>query len=247
MVNDPAHTSRHTDAVAVGPEPGPACESVVVFTGGDPIDPATSLTWPVGAFVIAADSGLHGALALQKKVDLAVGDFDSVDPGVLERAEQSGVVVERHPPDKDHTDLELALDRAVLLGARRILVVGGHGGRVDHFLANLLALASPKYAALHIEACLGPARVHVVRDRVVLDGAAGDVVTLLPLHGPALGVTTEGLRFPLTAERLSVGSTRGVSNELVSDRGVVTLDSGVLLAIQPGGPGAHLDLVVKGD
>jgi thiamine pyrophosphokinase len=58
-------------------------------------------------------------------------------------------------------------------------------------------------------------------------------VTLLAAHGPARGVTTEGLRYRLTGEDLQPGSTRGVSNELLADHARVHLEAGVLLAVQP--------------
>ncbi|MET0903755.1 MAG: hypothetical protein ABWZ52_10990, partial [Acidimicrobiales bacterium] len=64
-------------------------------------------------------------------------------------------------------------------------------------------------------------------------------VTLLPVHGPARAVTTTGLLYPLDAEDLHAGSTRGVSNELVHDPATVALTEGVLVAIQPGHRGAH--------
>ena len=96
--------------------------------------------------VVAADSGVAHALALGLAVDVAVGDFDSLDPRVLEAVEAAGTRVERHPAAKDATDLELAIDVAVGLGAARIVVLGGHGGRLDHFLANALVLAAPQLA-----------------------------------------------------------------------------------------------------
>jgi thiamine pyrophosphokinase len=68
----------------------------------------------------------------------------------------------------------------------------------------------------------------------VLHGAPGDLVSLVPVHGPATGVTTEGLRYPLRGEDLVPGSTRGVSNVLLGTEAVVRLETGVLLAVQPG-------------
>ena len=56
-------------------------------------------------YVIAADSGMDHALALGVEVDLLVGDLDSVLPESIPLAKR----VERHPWDKDVTDLELAL------------------------------------------------------------------------------------------------------------------------------------------
>jgi thiamine pyrophosphokinase len=221
--------------------PPEAHETVIVFTGGDPTAAGGLAGLPDDAFVIAADSGLHHALAFERRVDLAVGDFDSVDPDALAAAEQAGVVVERHPSAKDRTDLELALDRAVSKRPSRIVVIGGHGGRLDHLVANLMVLASVSGRVRTVEARLGPARAFVVRDTAELTGTPGDLVTLLAVHGPAEGVVTEGLLYPLRSETLPAGSTRGVSNELTASTAQVRVTAGVLLVIQPGERGSHFD------
>src|SRR5436189_171657 len=140
--------------------------------------------------------------ALGIAVDVVVGDLDSVDLQVLDAARHAGAVVERHPAAKDATDLELALLAARERGVAEILVVGGHGGRLDHFLANALLLAAPAFSSLHVEARVGPADVVVVRDHAVLHGRVGDLCSLLALGGPALGVRTEGLRFALAGDDL---------------------------------------------
>ena len=213
--------------------------TVVVVTGGDPLDGVDLPALPDDAIVVAADSGVDRAEALGLRVDVAVGDFDSVTHGGLDRAERLGAKVERHPEAKDATDLELALDVARSLGPRRVVVLGGHGGRLDHLLANALLLAQPALVDVDVVAQMGAARVTVVWRRAELHGRAGDLVTLLPLHGPAEGVVTEGLLYPLRDEDLPPGSTRGVSNELVATTAVVTVRAGTLLAVQPGLAGTH--------
>ncbi|MEA3056028.1 MAG: thiamine pyrophosphokinae, partial [Actinomycetota bacterium] len=148
-------------------------------------------------------------------------------------ARDGGASVEQHPADKDATDLELALDAATALGTRRIHVLGGYGGRFDHLLANALLLARAAYAAAEITAQMGAARVTVVRDRASLLGSVGDLVSLLAVGGPATGVRTEGLEYPLRGEQLDAGSTRGVSNVFAAPSAAVSLENGVLLAVQP--------------
>jgi thiamine pyrophosphokinase len=209
--------------------------TVVVFAGGDPVGGHVRPHIPGDASVVAADSGLHHAQALGVPVDVVVGDFDSVDAAALERAVEAGANVERHPAEKDFTDLELALQIAVREGAHDVLVVGGAGGRVDHFLANALVLASEDFARMRVCALIDEARVTVVRDQVELRGPAGSLLSLLPVAGMARGVHTKGLRYPLVGEDLSPGSTRGVSNEFVEPVATVALDRGVLLAVQPAG------------
>jgi thiamine pyrophosphokinase len=204
--------------------------SAIVFAGGDaPAPPAPSVV----DVVIAADSGLQHAQALELSVDLVVGDLDSVDPAALEAAVADGAAVERHPAAKDATDLELALDAALARGATSLQVLGVGGGRLDHFLANVLLLASPRYADATIDARVGDAQIKVVHDRAELAGEPGGLCSLLPLGGPAVGVVTDGLRYPLRRETLPPGTTRGVSNEFLTGRASVSVEAGVLLAVVP--------------
>jgi thiamine pyrophosphokinase len=206
----------------------------LVFAGGDRPPPRALVGLPPPHAVIAADSGLDHATALGFAVDVIVGDLDSADPAAVDAAVATGTVVERHPEAKDATDLELALLAARTRGCERVVVIGGHGGRLDHFLANALLLASPEFADLQVEARLGDAQVFVVRRDQRLHAAVGDLCTLLPVGGRASGVRTEGLRFPLCRETLEPGSTRGVSNEFLVPVARVSLDDGVLLAIVVG-------------
>ena len=215
-------------------DPTLATHSVaLVFAGGDPLPHGIDARLPADAFVVAADSGLRFAQMLGRRVDLVVGDFDSVDANDLSAAETAGAVIERHPEAKDATDLELALEAARAHGARRIVAVGGYGGRLDHFLANCLLLAAPRFHDVDVEAWIGDAHVLVVRDRAEITGATGSLCTLLALGGEARGVTTSGLTYPLTDDDLLPGSTRGVSNELTSTVATVSVREGTVLVIQP--------------
>jgi thiamine pyrophosphokinase len=215
-------------------------DAVVVSGGGPPVADAASSV-PPGVLVVAADSGLDHAVALGLRVDVVVGDLDSVSAAGLETSVNThGTAVERHPEAKDATDLELALDVAVARGARHILVLGPDGGRFDHVLAGAALLAAPRYAAVDVEARLGPARLVVVRSSATLTGRPGELVTLLPMHGAVAGVVTEGLLYPLRGEDLLPGSTRGVSNEMLGDEARVSVRAGVLVAVLPGALGTHL-------
>jgi thiamine pyrophosphokinase len=201
---------------------------VVVASGQGP-----AVAVPASRVVVAADGGLDRAVSLGLAVDVVVGDLDSVSQEALERADAGGIRVVRHPEAKDATDLELALDEAVALGAARVLVVGSDGGRLDHLLASLLLLGSERYAGLELDALLGRTSVHVIRRERTMRGTSGDLLTLLALGGPATGVTTEGLAYPLVKETLHAGSTRGVSNVFVSGEATVRVARGVLLAVRP--------------
>ena len=169
-------------------------EVVVVVSGGDLPAPRAALEVPLGAPVIAADKGLEHALALGLDVTVAVGDFDSASPEAVAVAEAAGVRIERHPREKDATDLELALDLALTLSPARILVLASEGGRLDHLLSAALLLASERYARSQIDAFVGEARVHVLRGERELEGEPGELVTLLAVNGAAEGVDDRGAR-----------------------------------------------------
>lgn len=207
--------------------------NAIVVTGGGPPVSAIASRLPDAALVIAADRGLEHAQSLGLAVDLVVGDLDSVDPVALDAARQAGVTVEAHPAEKDATDLALALGAAISRGARHVTVVGGAGERFDHALGNALLLANDRYAELTVVAWLGHARVAVVRTQARFEGAPGSLLTLLAVGGPARGITTRGLRYPLDDEDLQPGSSRGLSNELVDTEASVTVRAGVMLAVQP--------------
>ena len=210
---------------------------VVVVAGGEAPRAEAALAVPPGADVIAADGGLDHARALGLDVTVAVGYFDSASEDAVAAAEASGVRVVRHPAEKDAIDLELALDVATSSGASRILVLAGDGGRLDHLLAGLLLLGSGKYAAVEVDALMGAARVHVVRERRSVPGEPGELVSLLAVHGAASGVTTAGLAYELRGETLEPGSSRGVSNVLTAPMATVSVERGTLLTVFPGSIG----------
>jgi thiamine pyrophosphokinase len=206
--------------------------TIFVVTGGDPVPAAALEGLPSPDLVVAADSGLDHAHALGLRPDIVVGDFDSVSDEALARFDGD---LERHPVAKDATDLELALRTAVERNPDRIVVIGGHGGRLDHFLANALVLTTVP-TAVEVEWRAGSAEIHVVHATTRLTGDPGEKISLVPVGGTVHGVTTAGLRWPLTDATLSTGSSLGVSNEFAASSAAVTVRDGTLLAIIPGQP-----------
>lgn len=220
---------------------------VVVFIGGtagEHLLPSSSDAELIraGDLVIAADSGLDRALSILVTVHHVVGDLDSVSPEALELARGSGATIHTHQPDKDATDLELALELATgLLSSTAdrpgsIHVVGGGGDRLDHLLGVVLLLGSPSLADHQVTASLGRARIAVVSPRSpqLIPAPPGDLVSLIPVHGAVSGITTTGLRWPLLDARLTPGTTRGLSNEVQVEPASVKVTSGTLAVVCPG-------------
>ena len=156
--------------------------TAVVVIGGVPSDQVLPPRAELGAVrtVIAADSGWDLAVELGFDVDLLIGDLDSISPQGLVAAERSSTRIEPHPADKDATDLELALDAALRRAPgvsaddpERVVVIGGEGGRLDHIVANLVVMGSPRYRGMRLEGWLGGAYVAVVNRPMVAVATAG--------------------------------------------------------------------------
>lgn len=190
---------------------------------------------PRGAVVVAADSGYDHALALGLDVDLLVGDMDSISVQGLTHAEGSGIAIERHPPDKDHTDLELAIRAAIRLGATDIEIHGADDGRIDHLLAVAMGLTEEvdRRATLSWHTATGTVRAASHGRPVAVRGAVGDTVSLIPV-GTARGVTTSGMQWTLVSQDLPAGTSRGMSNVLTAPDATVEVESGRVLVVAVG-------------
>jgi thiamine pyrophosphokinase len=223
---------------------------VLILAGGAaPRRSEIDAAWPgwdeAIEMVIAADAGALLAEPLGLRLDLLVGDGDSLGEAALNELARSGVAIERSPADKDASDTELALVAAAARGATEVIVVGAFGGRLDHELANLWILDHPALAGSMLTLLDGRTRVRLLSAAaggaghvpVGLDlvDRAGDLVTLLPFDGPATAVTTHGLRWPLDRATLVGGFSRGLSNEVLPPAGQrprVELGGGRLLVIE---------------
>ncbi len=181
--------------------------------------------------LIAVDGGLRHVNGLGLQPHLLIGDLDSVKPQEVDAVIAHGGLVERYPIEKDETDLELALRRAVEMGAARITVVAALGGRLDQTIANIHLLALPFLEKTAVSLDDGQEQVCIIRSLEKISGKIGDRVSLLPLTPAVRGVSTAGLRYPLVDEELFFYSSRGVSNELVSDQAEVKITDGMLLCI----------------
>lgn len=206
-------------------------ETVLIFTGGE-IPPETVMDeLPQPDLVVAADSGYDTAIGLGFDVDVLVGDLDSIRASEI----PTRVIVEKHPTDKDATDLELSLELSVRDAPARIVVVAGSGGRFDHELATALLLCSPRWSSVgELDWVSARGRSHVIHHRRMLHGDIGEHLSLIAVGGDAYGVRTSGLRWDLDNETLNHGATRGVSNVMRSPIAEVGVATGCLLAVFSG-------------
>jgi thiamine pyrophosphokinase len=215
-------------------------QRIVIFANGElpDIEKARQLL-RTGDIVICADGGTRHALALGFQPHLIIGDLDSADKGVLQNYQKAGVEIKSYSHDKNETDLELAINRAVELKPDQILIVAALGGRLDQTLGNIalltdLRLSTPRQSsglAFDVRLDDGVEEVLLCRDRVKVRGATGDIVSLIPWQGTVTEVETVNLKWPLRKETLYPDKTRGVSNEMTGGTASVSIGSGLLLVV----------------
>lgn len=188
---------------------------------------------PTDELIIAADGGAAHCLELGLIPSAVIGDMDSINEETKQRLVSSSSQLIHYPTRKDHTDLELALKYAIDQGARTITIVAALGARWDQTLANLLLPASREFDGINIRLVDGVQEIQVVQpgSTVTITGQPGDTLSLIPIAGESAGVTTEGLEYALHDENLEFGSTRGISNVLVTERAQVSLRSGKLILV----------------
>jgi thiamine pyrophosphokinase len=181
--------------------------------------------------IIAADGGARHCLRLGLRPRIVIGDLDSLNDEDLRMLRANGAEIIQYSTRKDYTDLELALRHAQDLGVDEILVLGALGERWDQTVANLLLPAA--LAPTPIRLVDGNQEIYFLRggETLVVHGRAGDTLSLIPLAGEAVGVSTQNLEYPLDQEDLVFGSTRGVSNVLLTDQAAVSLREGLLLCV----------------
>ena len=159
---------------------------------------------------------MHHARHLGLKVDLIVGDFDSGIEEDLAYFEGQSVKIERFKVEKDETDTEIAVLRAIEKGATEIDIFGGLGSRLDHTLANVQLLYK-----LLAHGCKGRLMnpnntVYLVKDEIYISGQCGDLVSLIPFAGTVKGVTTQHLAYALHDSEIPLGCSLGISNYLTA-------------------------------
>jgi thiamine pyrophosphokinase len=205
---------------------------LIIFANGllPDLETARRLIQP-GDLLYAADGGTRHAIALGLLPSVVIGDLDSLKVVDRQGLDAKAVKIKQYPSNKDKTDLELAIDFAILAGHHQIIIVGALGGRLDQTLGNLSLLSHPRFSTDDIRLDDGMEEAFFIRNHCQISGSPGDIVSLLPWGEKVNGISSEGLRWPLHNDSLFPDQTRGISNELVLEQASLILKSGLLLVI----------------
>lgn len=179
--------------------------------------------------VIAADSGYKNAVALRLKVNILVGDFDSmsdIPDGVDE--------IVRVPAEKDETDAQLAVEIAAKRGAEELVIIASTSGRVDHALSLLCILEDMWAKKIRGYIVNGQNRVRFIRDsgHILLRTENYKYFSLIAADDKVKGVSIEGGKYPLIKKTLERKNQFAVSNEITKNAALITVKKGGVYIIE---------------
>lgn len=179
-------------------------------------------------FVICCDAGYLAAKRRGITPDLLIGDFDSYREPLPDSVETL-----QFPVEKDDTDSMLALREGLRRGYKQFVLLFALGGRLDHTLANLQALAFlEEFGASGL--IIGP------RDRVqLLKNGTLDIprrnaytLSIFAYGGKAIGVTLKGMQYPLNDAVVTETFPIGLGNHIIEPLGRVSVLDGSLLVVE---------------
>lgn len=188
------------------------------------------------AIFIGADHGTIYLLEHGITPHMAVGDFDSLTAAEWTLVEQSVKHIERHAPEKDETDTELAIMRALDMKPDKITIIGATGGRLDHYAANLhiiyrLQQAFPQ-CSIQLMNKTNELRFLLPGTTALPYDARYQYVSFFAFGSAVPDVTLRGVAYETTAECIEMGTTRFTSNEVISKDATITFSENALLMIR---------------
>lgn len=180
-------------------------------------------------YIISVDGGARHLRNMGIAPSVLLGDFDSVNSEDLRFFSDKGIEVYRFPEEKDMTDSELAIERALEAGADEIVFIGALGSRADHSIANIFLLK--KMLDAGVKACIIDEKneLRMFRESFEISRKKGYKLSLIPISDKVTGVSTRGLKYVLNNATMALGTSWGVSNEFSGDIAGVSIGEGILL------------------
>ena len=178
-------------------------------------------------FVIGIDAGAETLLESGVKVDLAIGDFDSLkNKDLLKRINHL-----EYPKEKDYSDTEIAVTHAISLGYDEIILTNMLGGRTDHLLFNISILYRIFKEGKSTKILENKEEIYIFDKSIEVQTDINDIVSILPLLGKVVFEESKGLYYPLKGKSVELGETLTLSNTAVSNPVYVGLKEGVAILI----------------
>jgi len=178
-------------------------------------------------FIIAADNGLSIIDKLKITPDLIIGDLDSLPENVL--AKYRDIPLEQYPIEKDLTDSEISMQKAISLKPKKIFLLAMTGSYFDHSLANIINLFRNYKSDIEIEMITCNSAIFPVISKREFSGLTGRRFSLFPI-GNVSGISITGAKYPLKDPDFKPGDY-SISNVIEKNHFFLEIKDGFLLFI----------------
>lgn len=208
----------------------------LIVTGGSlDIDWAKEFIKTINAeYIIAADSGLKYINELGLVPDMILGDYDSVEDGLLDKYKSTDI--KTYPREKDYTDTHIAIINALKTGASEIYILGATGTRMDHTFTNICNMKAALDCDVPCFIYDAHNKIYIVNDqmgevKLSRNGQYGDYVSIVPLSEEAV-ISLTGFKYALDDYVLHQGLSICQSNEIKEDEAVIKINKGLLIVFE---------------
>lgn len=182
--------------------------------------------------ILCADGGAEYAYRCSITPDYLIGDFDSISSEILDFYTNQKVEVIKYPKEKDYTDTEICVHKALELGCSDICIIAGVGGRIDHSLGNIGLLHLINKNGAHGCITGNDCIIYLCSSEIKIQGEIGDTISIIPFAGNAEGLNSSGLKYALCNSTIEFGKPTGVSNIMVDTSCKITIANGEVLVIK---------------
>lgn len=174
----------------------------------------------VKPLVICADGGMGKARRLGIEPHWLLGDMDSGG-----RVGDAPTI--EFPAEKDYSDSEACLERALELGCQEIYISGATGGRLDHLLCNLHLLELARSAGAKAYLVDAWNQVQLAENGAFMVPPPYKYFSLAPIDSVLEGVSISGAKYPLNQARVErARSSLTLSNESLGGQVALQVDRG---------------------
>jgi len=185
-------------------------------------------------YIIAADSGLKYIDELGLMPDMILGDYDSVEAGLLDKYKSTDI--KTYPREKDYTDTHIAIINALKAGASVIYILGATGTRMDHTFTNICNMKAALDSDVPCFICDSHNKIYLVNDKmeevkVSKKGQYGDYVSFVPLSEETI-ISLAGFKYVLDDYILHQGLSICQSNEIKENEAVINIKKGLVIVFE---------------
>ncbi|HSQ97997.1 MAG TPA: thiamine diphosphokinase [Rickettsiales bacterium] len=176
--------------------------------------------------IIGVDGGNNFLHSINIKPNYVTGDFDSINPEILDKYKKNKNIKIVFKDNQDETDLQFSISLAKTLKPNKIVILGAIGDRFDHIFSNILSLIDIEE---NIETIILDEKneIRLVRNEIKINGNIGDIISVFPIT-KVDGLKYEGLKWNVNNININIGWI-GISNEMISNVAKINLEKGIIV------------------